>query len=128
MLPVPHRIRKSQDFQAVMRAGARAGTETVVVAVRAVPADHAGEPAPPWRAGFIVSKAVGNAVARHRTARRLRHLCAELLPPRQVEGHRIDVVVRALPPIIEADHQKLAKDLRSGLKRALRRAGHGETP
>ena len=31
------------------------------------------------RAGFVVSKAVGNAVARHRASRRLRHLVADRL-------------------------------------------------
>lgn len=126
MLPVQHRIRRSQDFQAVMRAGARAGTETMVVAVRVVPAEEHAPPQVPWRAGLIVSKAVGNAVVRHRTARRLRHLCAEILPSRSIEGHRIDVVVRALADLPDADHEKLSRDMRSALRRALKRAGHGD--
>lgn len=58
---------------------------------------------PPSRAGFVVSRAVGNAVTRNRVKRRLRHLVADALPsvPRPV-----DVVVRALPsaasgPLVE---------------------------
>lgn len=46
------------------------------------------------RVGFVVSKAVGDAVTRNRVKRVLRHAMAELLPALG-DGH--DVVVRALP-------------------------------
>ncbi|WP_258934244.1 ribonuclease P protein component [Nesterenkonia pannonica] len=99
MLPVEHRIRKAQDFRAILRSGARAGTSTSVVVVRVTPLSAEERLRPVrWRAGLVVSKAVGNAVVRHRTARRLRHICAEIVPPWTMDGHRLDIVVRALPP------------------------------
>lgn len=48
---------------------------------------------PPTRVGFVVSKAVGNAVTRNRVKRRLRHLVAE----RVHDPLAALVVVRALP-------------------------------
>lgn len=82
--------------------------------------DDAG-PAGPL-AGFVVNKAVGGSVVRHRVARRLRHLVA----PRLAElpsGAR--VVVRALPPAATASSAELAEDLDSGLRSALRKLGRG---
>lgn len=66
------------------------------------------------RFGFIVSKAVGNAVVRHRTSRRLRHVCAALtaqLPD------RFDVVVRALPAAAKATSEELMRDVQRALQR-----------
>ena len=61
------------------------------------------------RAGFIVSKAVGNAVTRNRVKRQLRHqMAVELGQTPSV----VDVVVRALPEAASS----VAKD---GLSRAL---------
>ena len=87
VLPLPHRLRASDEFRSVVRSGVRVGRSTLVV--------HAlAKQSPPSRAGFVVSKAVGNAVTRNRVKRRLRHLVADALgtAPRPV-----DVVVRALP-------------------------------
>lgn len=56
------------------------------------------------RCGFVVSKAVGGSVTRHKVTRRLRHLCSELysqLPP----GSRL--VIRALPPAAAATFAEL---------------------
>ncbi|GFZ83299.1 ribonuclease P protein component [Nesterenkonia alkaliphila] len=120
MLPQEHRITRPQDFSAVMRRGSRAGTATVVVSVL-VDSQHQS---PQWRCGFIVSKAVGNAVVRHRTVRRLRHLVAELLRSGEIPlpQSRSDFVVRALAQAPESDHQQLRNDLASGIRRALKRA------
>lgn len=66
------------------------------------------------RFGLIVSKAVGNAVVRHRVARRLRHICASVavdLP----DG--ADVVLRALPGAAEAPSDDLRRQLRTGLRK-----------
>lgn len=70
------------------------------------------------RFGLVVSKAVGNAVVRHRTARRLRHVAATLSAdlPRGT-----DVVLRALPSAGSADSAELEKDLRKALAKALKR-------
>jgi ribonuclease P protein component len=77
-----------------------------------------GDGAP--RAGFVVSRAVGGSVVRHRVTRRLRHLVAPRLadlPP----GARL--VVRALPPAAGASSAELAEDLDSGLRAARRKLG-----
>ncbi|GAA4876090.1 hypothetical protein GCM10025788_13730 [Serinicoccus chungangensis] len=71
------------------------------------------------RVGFVVSKAVGNAVVRNRTARRLRHLVAARtgdLPPAS------DVVVRALPPASRATTAELGAALDHALGRVLTRS------
>lgn len=66
------------------------------------------------RFGLIVSKAVGNAVVRHRVARRLRHICAELTADVSAE---VDIVIRALPGAATADSGELRRQLESGLRK-----------
>jgi len=66
------------------------------------------------RVGFVVSKAVGNAVARNLVKRRLRHLARErtaLVPPESM------VVVRALPGAALASYDELARELDRCLER-----------
>ena len=68
------------------------------------------------RAGFVVGKAVGNSVVRHRVTRRLRALVG-------AELHRLpataDLVVRARPEAAGADSALLGRDLSAGLDRLL---------
>lgn len=64
------------------------------------------------RFGLIVSKAVGPAVVRHRVARRIRHVCAELRPSVVCDA---DVVIRALPGAGTASSAELADQVRGGL-------------
>ncbi len=81
------------------------------------PAAAAGAAAAdPARAGFVVGRAVGGSVVRHRVLRRLRHLVRDrraLLPT----GSRL--VVRALPPARDADSATLGRDLDAALARLL---------
>jgi ribonuclease P protein component len=70
------------------------------------------------RAGFVVSKAVGGSVQRHRVTRRLRHLVLPRLADLPA-GARL--VVRALPPSAAASSAELADDLDSGLRSARRK-------
>jgi ribonuclease P protein component len=76
----------------------------------------AGQPPAGARAGFVVGKAVGNSVVRHRVTRRLR----ELVRP---ELHRLpptaDLVVRARPEAATADSARLRRDLIAGVDRLL---------
>ncbi|MCA0308269.1 MAG: ribonuclease P protein component [Actinobacteria bacterium] len=98
MLPARSRLRNPGDFRDTLRQGVRCGRATLVVHARRSPvADGAGAVS---RAGFIVSKAVGNAVRRNRVKRRLRHAAAAALPS---APFGVDVVVRALPPSAVAD-------------------------
>jgi ribonuclease P protein component len=71
----------------------------------------------PSKVGFVVSKAVGNSVVRHRVSRKLRHLVRDrldLLPP------GTSLVVRALAPSADADSAELGRDLDAALHKVLR--------
>lgn len=72
------------------------------------------EPLSPARAGFVVSKAVGDAVTRNRVKRRLRHLMRDRLSALPASSL---IVVRALPPSAGADHARLVRDLDAALGR-----------
>jgi len=66
------------------------------------------------RVGFVVNKAVGNSVIRHRVQRRLRHLVREHLEALPSSGV---LVVRALPAAATASSGELAADLARCLQR-----------
>lgn len=68
----------------------------------------------PVQVGFVVSKAVGNAVVRNRVKRRLRHLTREHLMELPGRGA---LVVRALPAAAHASYADLERDLLRGLQR-----------
>ncbi|OXM51512.1 ribonuclease P protein component [Amycolatopsis alba] len=111
MLPAAARLRRSEDFRAVMRRGAKAGRRRLVVHALTTDPPDAAEAA---RAGFVVSKAVGNSVVRHRVSRRLRHLISArigTLPPGS------SLVIRALPPAADASSAELGSDLDASLRR-----------
>ncbi|BBH65447.1 ribonuclease P protein component [Actinoplanes sp. OR16] len=113
MLPAAQRLRRSTDFAAAIRGGRRAGRGTLVVHLLVEEPASASTAC----AGFVVSKAVGNAVIRNKVRRRLRHL---------VQPHLADlppgasVVVRALPPAAEASFATLAADLEGAIAAARR--------
>jgi ribonuclease P protein component len=111
VLAAAQRLRRSADFAAVIRGGRRVGRGTVVVHLLLE------EPAQATmaRAGFVVSKAVGNAVVRNKVRRRLRHLVRPLLADLP---HGSTLVVRALPKAAEAGFPVLSSDLESALAAA----------
>ena len=110
MLPPEHRLRTSDEFRSVVREGVRVGRHTLVVHARR-------NEDPPSRAGFVVSKAVGDAVTRNRVKRQLRHLVAARLP---LTPQPVSVVVRALPA---AASGRLAADFASAWDAALGKLG-----
>lgn len=119
MLSAAHRMRASSDFDAAVRKGVRSGRRTLVVHLTTV--NGTGEPNRVL-AGFVVSKAVGNAVTRNRVKRRLRAIVrdeiAGLASPSRV-------VVRALPASADATFEELRHDLGEALTAAVRKSSGG---
>lgn len=111
-------MRRSDDFREAVRTGVRTGRPTLVV--HAVTSDTEDD----VRVGFVVSKAVGNAVTRNRVKRRLRHLSLQEMP-RTPAGTRI--VVRALPRAALTPHE-LAGDLDRAWGKALSRLDERSRP
>lgn len=114
MLPARHRLTRAAEFGAVVRDGRRTRIGAVVVHQLAPP-DAAGDSPP--RVGFVVSKAVGGSVVRHRVARRLREQVRPLLT-RLPAGST--TVVRALPAASDAASGTLRRDLDAALARLAR--------
>ncbi|MET7770464.1 ribonuclease P protein component [Nocardia sp. NPDC005366] len=129
MLPEPYRLHHRADFSRTVRRGQRVGRRDLVVhalvhgyegivgasernsdPVVTGSMVRVGGP----RFGLIVSKAVGSAVVRHRVARRLRHMCAKLIPELTGEA---DVVIRALPGAATADSAELLRQIRGALRK-----------
>ena len=106
MLPRAHRVRRPDDFRRVMRRGRRAGRRRLSV--------HALADDGTTRAGFVVGRAVGGSVERHRLTRCLRHLVADRLPALPAGTA---LVVRAHPPAAGATSAELAEDLDGTLRR-----------
>jgi ribonuclease P protein component len=106
-------MRRGAEFAATIRGGRRAGRGTVVVHLLLEEPVRASTA----RAGFVVSKAVGNAVVRNKVRRRLRHLVRPLL------GDLPDgaaLVVRALPAAAGASFTTLGSDLEAAVAAARR--------
>ena len=119
MLSRINRLTSSAGFRQVVRDGRRAGTRSLVVHLRLDEGDavEATGLAGPPTVGFVVSRAVGNAVARNRVKRRLRHLCAERL---DILPAGSALVVRAQPAAAEASSASLGADLEKTLSRVTR--------
>lgn len=113
MLARRNRIVRSDDYRSVVRSGRRSSTPHLVVYLRAGGADR------PPRAGFIVSKAVGNAVKRNLVRRRFKAavsvLVEELAPG-------TDVVIRALPAAAQASWASLSTEITQILRKGMARA------
>ena len=109
MLSAERRLRHRDDFTVALRTGRRAGTGRLVLHWAATDRAH------PTRVGFVVSKAVGGSVVRHRTQRRLRHVAAGRLTTLPALGGLL--VVRALPAAGTATSAELAVDVDRGLRR-----------
>jgi ribonuclease P protein component len=101
-------VTDPSDFRSVVRRGRRFATPHCIV--HAVTNDRPSG----VRFGFIVSKAVGNAVVRNRVRRRLRGVAAQILP--NIPGHS-DIVVRALAGSGQADWATLRAEIAEGIDR-----------
>ncbi|WP_409427800.1 ribonuclease P protein component [Mycobacterium sp. SMC-11] len=129
MLPAQYRMRRSADFGATVKHGRRAVQPDVILYDRVIqdrrtdPSEESAVDAAaaiPPRVGLIIAKSVGNAVDRHRVARRLRHVAREVLADLEP---REQLVIRALPSSSGATSDELGTQLRTGLRSIRRAAG-----
>lgn len=114
MLPKNQRLRLSQDLSATVRSGVRSGRRNVVLYAR-----RQDEPGQGDRVGFIVSKAVGIAVKRNLTKRRMREIARGL----RSDTGDLDIVVRALPGAAELDWAELNAQISNAWTGAARKCG-----
>ncbi|WP_074390833.1 ribonuclease P protein component [Hoyosella altamirensis] len=114
MLPPANRIRSHREFTKTVRGGVKVGQRDIVLYILRSDETELARTGGP-RFGLIVSKAVGNAVERHRVSRVLRHaisrVCANV-------DWRADVVVRALPRSRDSSYFEMIHQLERGLSRA----------
>ena len=101
-------MTRSADFGATVKGGTRVAQADLVLHARHVESTDGP------RIGFVVSKAVGNAVERHRVSRRLRHAARGLLGELSA-GDRM--VIRALPSSRTARSAELEEQLWAGARR-----------
>ncbi|HNA97888.1 MAG TPA: ribonuclease P protein component [Marmoricola sp.] len=99
MLSAPNRLIKSADFSRVVRRGQRQGGPLLVTHLLTDAFESQTQ------VGFVVSKAVGNAVTRNLVKRRLRHLMRLRVAALPTGS---GVVVRALPSAANASHTELS--------------------
>lgn len=104
-------MTRSADFTHTVKHGVRASQPNLVVHANRGIADCQAGP----RVGFIVAKSVGNAVARHRVARKLRHAAYAVVGELKPQDR---LVVRALPGSLATDSVRLGAELRAGVDRA----------
>ena len=104
MLPAESRMRRSADFTAAVRRGSRAGRALLTGHLLVRPGEEARAPL----VGFVVTKAVGNAVVRNKVRRRLRSVARGYLPT--LPGGSL-LVVRAHPQAAAARQADLAAEL-----------------
>lgn len=114
MLPKTQRLRLSQDLSATVRSGVRSGRRNVVLYAR-----RQNEPGHGDRVGFIVSKAVGIAVKRNLTKRRMREIARSL----RSDNGNLDIVVRALPGAAEVDWAELNAQVSNAWASVVRKVG-----
>jgi ribonuclease P protein component len=126
VLGAAQRLRRRSEFTATVRGGRR-GSRGVLVVHLSRPAvgtstapARTGEQELPPRAGFVVTRAVGGAVARNRVRRRLRHLVRDRLAGLPASA---TLVVRALPGAAERGYAQLADDLDGAIAAAQRPRG-----
>ncbi len=100
-----------------------AGFGTLEIGTGVVDATLADAGAAP-RVGFVVSKAVGNSVVRHRVVRRLRHVVRDRLG---TVRPGCTLVVRALPSAATAASAELGGDIDSAFRRLRLCREHSDT-
>jgi ribonuclease P protein component len=113
-------MRKGSEFSRTVRGGRRAGRALVSGHLLVQAGSH-----DPARVGFVVSRAVGGAVARNKVRRRLRHIARGYIGSLP-EGSLL--VVRANPRAATARQADLAAELDLVIGALLRRQGGAQRP
>ncbi len=104
------RLKRRSEFLRVAAAGRKWVTPGLILQIRNC--DN-GEMS--VRAGFTVSRKVGNAVARNRAKRRLRAAAWEVLADFARRGNELVIIGRR--KTLNRPFQALVKDLKTALKR-----------
>ncbi len=104
-----HRVTRGDDYRHIVRKGNRVGGANCIThAVLYVDEDR------PARFGFIVSKAVGNAVTRNLIRRRMKSIVEKRLR----DGFTgADVVFRVLPGAADIPFEQLQRETNRALNR-----------
>ncbi|MBN9613251.1 MAG: ribonuclease P protein component [Actinobacteria bacterium] len=114
-----HRVTRGDDYRRIVRNGNRVGGAYCITHAVLHVQNQAEAPA---RFGFIVSKAVGNAVTRNLVRRRLK----SIVERRLAEGYSgADVVFRALPASADAGFADLEREVSRSLQRVLQPRSKG---
>ncbi len=106
------RMTARRDFLAANKGG-RAPTPGFVLFVH-----PRGDSDPAARAGFTVTKKIGNSVVRNRLKRRLRALVRDILPSHGVPG--ADHVLIGRNDGLTRDYAQLRQDLERAIRRAMK--------
>ncbi len=106
MLPAASRMRRSDDFDRVVRG--RRSSRPLLTVHLSDPTAHASSA--DVRVGFVVSRKVGNAVTRNRLRRQLRHIVRCRLVQMEEAAPGASVVVRVAPRAAGASADQLAAD------------------
>ncbi len=114
MLPAAARLTRSEDFRQVTRNGRRAGGPRIVVHAATASSVELVQTTSAPKVGFVVSKAVGNSVVRHRVARQLRHVVRDRLGTLPLGS---TLIVRALPSAAGATSAEFRQDFDAALRR-----------
>lgn len=110
-------MRISAHFLHTVRSGDRNGRRNVVLYMEPTSQEQETE------VGFIVSKAVGNAVTRNLVKRRLREIVVETV---REYPRGFNIVLRALPPAAQASWSELQDDYRRAFSKISdRKAANG---
>lgn len=118
MSPTVPRLKRRADFLKVARKGHKWAAPGLVLQAldRTASADGGPEStAPGIRAGFTVTRKVGNAVVRNRARRRLRAAAEQVLPEWGKAGH--DYVLIGRQGTLGREFPALISDLRTALER-----------
>jgi len=114
MLPKLNRLTSTKDFQNVTKSGVRVYSDVAVIYALANPTSQKNS-----QIGLIVSKVVGNSVARHKISRQLRNVVKDLLPTIPTN---IQLVIRALPAITGKEYLDINQTLIESINKSIVKA------